>query len=157
MLCFPPGSQVVRALDSLDEFTDLNNGMKPGQSSVFDSAQQSAQIRMFRRMAFGSQDSSGFFNESQSSWRSRDHDPTTVFSQNKTGHGNVWVTWLTHSFFKGLHAHSTHLSMHFLWCKSHFYYFCSHFPNMILLAMALCILCKLGYLLHNAMYLFIHV
>lgn len=83
------GSQVVRALDSLDEFTDLNNGMKPGQSSVFDSAQQSAQIRMFRRMAFGSQDSSSFFNDSQSSWRSRDQDSTTMFSQNKTGPWNV--------------------------------------------------------------------
>ncbi|KAK7374726.1 hypothetical protein VNO80_08163 [Phaseolus coccineus] len=85
----PRMSQVVRALDSLDEFTDLNNGMKPGQSSVFDSAQQSAQIRMFRRMAFGSQDSSSFFNESQSSWRSRDQDSTTMFSQNKTGPWNV--------------------------------------------------------------------
>jgi len=82
-------SQVVRALDSLDEFTDLNNGMKPGQSSVFDSRQQSAQIRMFRRMAFGSQDSSSIFNESQSSWRSRDQDSTTMFSQNKTGPWNV--------------------------------------------------------------------
>ncbi|KAG5001304.1 hypothetical protein JHK87_022376 [Glycine soja] len=85
----PRMSQVVRALDSLDEFTDLNNGMKPGQSSVFDSAQQSAQIRMFRRMAFGSQDSSSFFNESQSSWRSRDHNSNTMFSQNKTGPWNV--------------------------------------------------------------------
>ncbi|KAL9297375.1 hypothetical protein ACSQ67_023271 [Phaseolus vulgaris] len=85
----PRMSQVVRALDSLDEFTDLNNGMKPGQSSVFDSAQQSAQIRMFRRMAFGSQDSSSIFNESQSSWRSRDQDSTTMFSQNKTGPWNV--------------------------------------------------------------------
>jgi len=138
MLCFPPGSQVVRALDSLDEFTDLNNGMKPGQSSVFDSAQQSAQIRMFRRMAFGSQDSSSFFNESQSSWRSRDHNSNTMFSQNKTGPWNVWVTWLTHSTQTDIY-----LPIHFLWCKS-------HFPNMILLA----ILCKLGYLLHNAMYLF---
>ncbi|XP_027348795.1 proline-rich receptor-like protein kinase PERK8 isoform X1 [Abrus precatorius] len=85
----PRMSQVVRALDSLDEFTDLNNGMKPGQSSVFDSAQQSAQIRMFRRMAFGSQDSSSFFNESQSSWRSRDQESTTVFSQNKSATWNV--------------------------------------------------------------------
>ncbi|KAK7295595.1 hypothetical protein RJT34_18505 [Clitoria ternatea] len=85
----PRMSQVVRALDSLDEFTDLNNGMKPGQSSVFDSAQQSAQIRMFRRMAFGSQDSSSFFNESQTSWRSRDQDSTAMFSQNKSGPWNV--------------------------------------------------------------------
>lgn len=69
----PKMSQVVRALDSLDEYSDLTNGMKPGQSEVFDSAQQSAHIRMFQRLAFGSQDySSSFFNHSQSSWRSRD-------------------------------------------------------------------------------------
>ncbi|MBA0590318.1 proline-rich receptor-like protein kinase PERK8 [Gossypium raimondii] len=69
----PRMSQVVRALDSLDESSDLTNGMKPGQSEVYDSAQQSAQIRMFQRLAFGSQDySSSFFNHSQSSWRSRD-------------------------------------------------------------------------------------
>lgn len=87
---FSSHEQVVRALDSLDEMADLNNGVKPGQSSVFDSAEQSAQIRMFRRMAFGSQDySTGYFNETQShsSWRSRDHeDPTTTtFSQNRSG------------------------------------------------------------------------
>lgn len=85
----PRMSQVVRAFDSMDEFSDLNNGMKPGQSSVFNSSQQSAQIRMFRRMAFGSQDSSSFFNESQSSYRSRDQDSTTMFPQNKSGPWNV--------------------------------------------------------------------
>jgi hypothetical protein len=76
----------VRAFDSMDEFSDLNNGMIPGQSSVFDSAQQSAQIRMFRRMAFGSQDSSAssFLNESQSSYRTRDQDSTSIFPQNKS-------------------------------------------------------------------------
>ncbi|KAK2987467.1 hypothetical protein RJ640_012126 [Escallonia rubra] len=67
----PRMSQVVRALDSIFEFSDLTNGMKPGQSQIFDSREQSAQIRMFQRMAFGSQDySSDFFNHSQSSWRS---------------------------------------------------------------------------------------
>ncbi|MBA0769981.1 hypothetical protein Gotri_018666 [Gossypium trilobum] len=71
----PRMSQVNRfkALDSLDESSDLTNGMKPGQSEVYDSAQQFAQIRMFQRLAFGCQDySSSFFNHSQSSWRSRD-------------------------------------------------------------------------------------
>ncbi|PKI75598.1 hypothetical protein CRG98_003999 [Punica granatum] len=68
----PRMSQVVRALDSLDELSDLSNGMRPGQSEIFNSREQSAQIRMFRRMAFGSQDySSEFFNHTQSSWRSR--------------------------------------------------------------------------------------
>lgn len=65
-------SQVVRALDSMDELADLNNGVRPGQSGIFNSREQSAQIRMFQRMAFGgSQDySSEYFNNSQSSWRS---------------------------------------------------------------------------------------
>ncbi|KAI3520947.1 hypothetical protein L1887_10402 [Cichorium endivia] len=68
----PRMSQVVRALDSIVEFTtDLSNGMKPGQSEIFDSREHSAQIRLFQRMAFGSQDySSEFFNNSQTSWRS---------------------------------------------------------------------------------------
>ncbi|MCD7450703.1 Proline-rich receptor-like protein kinase perk8 [Datura stramonium] len=64
----PRMSQVVRALDSMDELSDLSNGMKPGQSEIFDSREQSAQIRMFQKMAFGSQEySSDFFNYSQSS------------------------------------------------------------------------------------------
>lgn len=68
----PKMSQVVRALDSIYEFSDLTNGMRPGQSEIFDSREQSAQIRLFQRMAFGSQDynTSEFFNNSQSSWRS---------------------------------------------------------------------------------------
>ncbi|KAI9083427.1 hypothetical protein K1719_034641 [Acacia pycnantha] len=88
----PRMSQVVRAFDLLDDQTDLNNGMKPGQSSVFDSAEQNEQIRMFRRLAFGSQDySSSYFNESHSSWRGRDqgHHTTTSFSQNRSGPWNV--------------------------------------------------------------------
>ncbi|GLT41190.1 hypothetical protein SLA2020_152730 [Shorea laevis] len=65
----PRMSQVARALDSLDELSDLINGMKPGQSEVFDSAQQSAQLRMFQRLAFSNQDySSSFSNQTQSSW-----------------------------------------------------------------------------------------
>ncbi|XP_042021051.1 proline-rich receptor-like protein kinase PERK8 [Salvia splendens] len=67
----PKMSQVVRALDSMEELADLNNGMKPGQSGIFNSREQSAQIKMFQRMAFGSQDySSEYFNNSQSSWKS---------------------------------------------------------------------------------------
>ncbi|XP_052205943.1 proline-rich receptor-like protein kinase PERK8 [Diospyros lotus] len=67
----PRMSQVVRALDSIGELSDLNNGIKPGQSQVFDSREQSARIRMFQRVAFGSQDySSDFYDRSQSSWLS---------------------------------------------------------------------------------------
>ncbi|KAL3812630.1 hypothetical protein ACJIZ3_013898 [Penstemon smallii] len=56
----PKMSQIVRALDFLE---DLNNGMKPGQSGKFDSRKHSAQIRMFQRMAFGSQDNSSEFSK----------------------------------------------------------------------------------------------
>ncbi|GAY46221.1 hypothetical protein CUMW_095320 [Citrus unshiu] len=71
----PRMSQVVRALDTLDGASDLTNGVKPGQSGIFSSAQHSAQIRMFQRLAFGgSQDySSDFYNQSQTSWRSREY------------------------------------------------------------------------------------
>uniref|UniRef100_A0A7N0UGY6 non-specific serine/threonine protein kinase n=1 Tax=Kalanchoe fedtschenkoi TaxID=63787 RepID=A0A7N0UGY6_KALFE len=67
----PKMGQVVRAFDSMGELADLTNGVKPGQSGIFNTAEQSAQIRMFQRMAFGSQEySTGFFNETQSSWSS---------------------------------------------------------------------------------------
>ncbi|KAM5581025.1 proline-rich receptor-like protein kinase PERK8 [Rosa sericea] len=80
----PRMRQVVRALDSLDDTSDLSNGMKPGQSEVFNSADQSAQIRMFQRMAFGSQDhSTSYFNQSQSSWKSRDNGDETRSSWNR--------------------------------------------------------------------------
>uniref|UniRef100_A0A0A0KVW6 non-specific serine/threonine protein kinase n=1 Tax=Cucumis sativus TaxID=3659 RepID=A0A0A0KVW6_CUCSA len=90
----PRMSQVVRALDSLDEMSDLANGVKPGQSGVFDSAEHSAQIRMFQRMAFGSQDYSyGYsdrdrsrsYSQSQSSWsrESRDQSPSAPMNRSR--------------------------------------------------------------------------
>ncbi|KAG5062959.1 hypothetical protein AAZX31_02G122200 [Glycine max] len=58
----PRMGQVVRAFDSLGG-SDLTNGMRLGESQVFDSAQQSEEIRLFRRMAFGSQNySTDFFS-----------------------------------------------------------------------------------------------
>ncbi|KAL5582001.1 hypothetical protein UlMin_014443 [Ulmus minor] len=103
----PRMSQVVRALESMDDFSDLNNGVKPGQSEVFNSSEHSAQIRMFRRMAFGSQEySTDFYDQShsswgsresreyrdQSSWRSRDqgnqNQNNTVININKSGTWN---------------------------------------------------------------------
>lgn len=85
---------MVRALDSLDEMSDLANGVKPGQSGVFDSAEQSAQIRMFQRMAFGSQDYSyGYserdrsrsYSQSHSSWsrESRDQSPSAPMNRSR--------------------------------------------------------------------------
>ncbi|XXG74309.1 hypothetical protein AAC387_Pa07g3066 [Persea americana] len=58
--------QIVRAFEFVGE-SDLSNGMKVGQSNLFYSAQQSAEIRQFQRMAFGSQDYSTDFSET--SWR----------------------------------------------------------------------------------------
>ncbi|KAK3041316.1 hypothetical protein RJ639_001418, partial [Escallonia herrerae] len=65
----PRMGQIVRAFDSLSN-SDLCNGMRVGESQIYNSAQQSAEIRLFRRMAFGSQDySTDFFT--QSSWNSQ--------------------------------------------------------------------------------------
>ncbi|XP_019456152.1 PREDICTED: proline-rich receptor-like protein kinase PERK9 isoform X3 [Lupinus angustifolius] len=59
----PRMGQVVRAFDSLAA-ADLTNGMRLGESEAFNSAQQSAEIRLFRRMAFGSQNySSDFYSQ----------------------------------------------------------------------------------------------
>lgn len=67
----PRMSQVVRAFDSMAEYSDLTNGMKLGQSEIYDSREHSAQIRIFQRMAFGSQDySSEYYDHSLSSWKS---------------------------------------------------------------------------------------
>ncbi|KAF6170461.1 hypothetical protein GIB67_036235 [Kingdonia uniflora] len=67
----PRMSQVARALDSAGNSSDLSNGMKPGQSQIYNSAEQSAEIRMFRRMAFGSQEySTDFFSQNNGSNRS---------------------------------------------------------------------------------------
>ncbi|KAL6848314.1 hypothetical protein ACP4OV_022442 [Aristida adscensionis] len=63
----PRMSQVVRALDSLAD-VDLTNGVQPGKSEMFNVA-NTAEIRMFQRMAFGSQDFTTDF--SHSSWNSQ--------------------------------------------------------------------------------------
>ncbi|KAE8780019.1 proline-rich receptor-like protein kinase PERK9 [Hordeum vulgare] len=63
----PRMSQVVRALDSLAD-VDLTNGVQPGMSEMFN-APSTAEIRLFQRMAFGSQDFTTGFTQS-SSWNS---------------------------------------------------------------------------------------
>lgn len=63
----PKMSQVVRVLDTLAD-VDLTNGVQPGKSEMFNVA-NTAEIRMFQRMAFGSQDFTTDF--SQSSWSSQ--------------------------------------------------------------------------------------
>ncbi|XP_024994693.1 proline-rich receptor-like protein kinase PERK9 isoform X2 [Cynara cardunculus var. scolymus] len=59
----PRMGQIVRAFESM-ESDDLSNGMRVGESEIFNSAEQSAEIRLFQRMAFGSQDySTDFFTQ----------------------------------------------------------------------------------------------
>ncbi|KAF6155438.1 hypothetical protein GIB67_019964 [Kingdonia uniflora] len=48
--------QVVRALDIGGDSLDLTNGMKFGQSTVYDSSHYSTDIENFRKMAFGNGD-----------------------------------------------------------------------------------------------------
>lgn len=63
----PKMGQVVRALDTMAS-TDLTNGMRVGESG-----QQSSEIRLFQKMAFGNQSfSTGFFR--QDSWISEGSD-----------------------------------------------------------------------------------
>ncbi|KAJ0962858.1 hypothetical protein J5N97_027980 [Dioscorea zingiberensis] len=54
--------QVVRALDSDGQMPDLTNGVKFGQSTVYNSGQYSADIQQFRLMAFGSGSSKDYDN-----------------------------------------------------------------------------------------------
>lgn len=63
-------AQIMRAFDSM-LMSDLTNGMKVGESAIYNSAEQSAQIRLFRRMAFPSQDVNSDFS-SQSTNYSRE-------------------------------------------------------------------------------------
>ena len=97
----------MRALESVDELSDLTNGMKPGQSEAFDPAEQSAQIKMFRRMAFGSQEySTEFFNQTQSSWRSRDNGYRK--SPSSANSSAVWSNWDASTTYPGkLRSHYT--------------------------------------------------
>ncbi|XP_027346905.1 proline-rich receptor-like protein kinase PERK12 [Abrus precatorius] len=68
----PRMGQVVRALDSGDEIPDLSNGVKYGQSTVYDSGQYDKDIGLFRRMANGSVVDSEFDMYSRESSFSRD-------------------------------------------------------------------------------------
>ncbi|KAK7348636.1 hypothetical protein VNO80_23223 [Phaseolus coccineus] len=45
--------QVVRALDTVDESSDLSNGVKYGQSTNYDSGQYDKEIMLFKRLANG--------------------------------------------------------------------------------------------------------
>ncbi|EMS54404.1 Proline-rich receptor-like protein kinase PERK8 [Triticum urartu] len=68
----PKMGQVVRILDSLTlNDVDLTNGVQPGKSQMFNAA-NTADIRQFQRMAFGSQDfSSSEYTQSKASLSGR--------------------------------------------------------------------------------------
>ncbi|KGN51804.1 proline-rich receptor-like protein kinase PERK13 [Cucumis sativus] len=71
--------QVVRAIDIESDMSDLSNGVKYGQSTIYDSGQYNQDISRFRRMALGtdsfdydsysSEYNSGEMNASRASWR----------------------------------------------------------------------------------------
>lgn len=69
----------MRALDIEGDISDLSNGVKFGQSTIYDSGQYSQDISKFRRMAFGdsseydiysSEYNSRDMSASRESWRS---------------------------------------------------------------------------------------
>ncbi|KAK3443160.1 hypothetical protein EUGRSUZ_B03317 [Eucalyptus grandis] len=88
--------QVVRALDSEGDMSDLTNGVKYGQSTVYDSGQYNEDIMKFRRMALGSGDSSDYgpYSGDYSSrevsgaqkipWKSRDSSNEFTSSESET-------------------------------------------------------------------------
>ncbi|MCI15557.1 proline-rich receptor-like protein kinase PERK13-like [Trifolium medium] len=66
--------QVVRALDTGDQISDLSNGVKYGQSRVYDSGQYDKEIMLFRMMGNGSYgDSSDYDIYSAGSGHSREN------------------------------------------------------------------------------------
>ncbi|XP_047095292.1 proline-rich receptor-like protein kinase PERK8 [Lolium rigidum] len=67
----PKMGQVVRILDSLTlNDVDLTNGVQPGKSQMFNVA-NTADIKQFQRMAFGSQDFSSEYTQSKASMSGR--------------------------------------------------------------------------------------
>lgn len=63
---------MIRALDNDGEMSDLSNGVKVGQSTVYNSDQYSQDIVRFRQMAVGGDDSReyGTSGEYSGTWRS---------------------------------------------------------------------------------------
>ncbi|KAI6686571.1 hypothetical protein NL676_032484 [Syzygium grande] len=88
--------QVVRALDNDGDMSDLTNGVKYGQSTIYDSGQYNEDIMKFRRMALGSGDSSDYgpFSGDYSSrvvsgpqkipWKSRDSSSEFTSGESET-------------------------------------------------------------------------
>ncbi|CAN1320899.1 Putative proline-rich receptor-like protein kinase PERK11 [Linum perenne] len=77
---------VVRALD-MNEWGDLTNGMKYGQSTKYNSEKYSEEIMKFRRMALGSDDSGEYGYSSGGGYNSREtsHGPPTSTGDYSSG------------------------------------------------------------------------
>ncbi|CAM8883766.1 unnamed protein product [Rhodiola kirilowii] len=81
----PRMGQVVRAFDSILA-SDITNGMQMGQSQVYNSAEHSAEIKLFRKMAFGSQNYSiDFFSDNSEEV----HDDTRRLNNNERAHSDL--------------------------------------------------------------------
>ncbi|WZY97432.1 hypothetical protein YC2023_069761 [Brassica napus] len=77
--------QVVRALDTRDNLSDLSNGVKVGQSTVYNSGQYSNEIRMFRRASEDSSDlgtSNGYYTSQD--FTSRELESRSFNTSHKT-------------------------------------------------------------------------
>lgn len=75
-LCF---YQIARALDSGDQLYDLSNGVKYGQSTVYDSGQYNAEIRRFN-----GRDNDSSFGDSEFDMYSREYN-----SRDMSGHARI--------------------------------------------------------------------
>jgi hypothetical protein len=77
---------VVRALDSEGEMSDLSNGVKYGQSTIYDSGQYNHEISRFRRMAIGSDSSDYDMYSGESNYRETSGpQPSTRFRDASSG------------------------------------------------------------------------
>ncbi|KAJ4961323.1 hypothetical protein NE237_021233 [Protea cynaroides] len=77
----PRMSQVVRALDTESETSDLSNGVKYGHSTVFQSEQYSAEIQKFRMVALGSDSSDYSIHSGENNSREIPSKSQNVWSQ----------------------------------------------------------------------------
>eukprot|EP01018_Ginkgo_biloba_P023914 Gb_23599 [translate_table: standard] len=93
----PRMGQVVRALESDAAISDLNNGVKPGQSSMYNSAQYSADIRRFRRMAFGSREYSSDYSGVTSEYERNRSVSSSEFHNSKEVKVKPSRNWTTES------------------------------------------------------------
>ncbi|KAL1222811.1 putative proline-rich receptor-like protein kinase PERK11 [Cardamine amara subsp. amara] len=78
--------QVVRALDTRDDMSDLTNGVKVGQSTVYNSGQYSNEIRIFRRASEDSTDLGNTNNGYYTSQHYTSHESERAFNTTQRNH-----------------------------------------------------------------------